>query len=265
MDTEKAIALKLSYGKLVLVTGASSGIGKSLCEQFAQAGFDLVVAARSEDKLLELKEQLQNTYRISVTVIAGDHSKPDDLERFKSACVDLPIGIAIINAGYGNTGAFLNTSLEAEINMVDLNVRSVLSLSHFFAKKFSRQKKSALVLLSSMVSFQGVPYMANYGATKAYVQSLAEALYYELKPKGIDVLSVAPGPVDTGFSDRARITMTNMADAGTVAANIIAAIGSKQTVYPALNARLMRLGLGLLPRSIKVKMMNIAMKAYASA
>ncbi len=265
MTDSRAKTLKNKYGNLVLVTGASSGIGKSLAEQFAAAGFDLVITARSAEVLEHMRRNLEEQFKIKVTVVAGDHSIAADVEALKRITAQLPVGIAIINAGYGNTGAFLNTQVDAELNMVDLNVRSLLSLSHHFSKQFVAQKKGALVLLSSMVSFQGVPYMANYAATKAYVQALAEALHFELKSKGVDVLSVAPGPVDTGFSDRARISMSNMATSESVAENIIAAIGKGSTVYPAFNAKMMRFGLSLLPRFLKVKLMGLAMRAYANS
>lgn len=265
MTSSRAATLKSKYGNLVLITGASSGIGKALAEQFAAAGFDLIITARSEKVLEQMRSDYEAKYKIKVRVVAGDHSNASDVDALKRVTSELQVGIAIINAGYGNTGAFLNTTVDAELNMVDLNVRSLLSLSHHFAKQFALQKRGALVLLSSMVSFQGVPYMANYSATKAYVQALAEALHFELESKGVDVLSVAPGPVDTGFSDRARISMSNMATSESVAKNIIAAIGNKQTVYPAFNAKMMRLGLSLLPRFLKVKIMGMAMKGYANA
>lgn len=265
MTTARAEELKKKYGKVVLVTGASSGIGKELANQFAGAGFDLVITARNQTVLEKMKQELEGRNKISVRVLAGDHSQEQDIEHLKMAVANLDIGIAIINAGFGNTGSFANTELAAELNMVDLNVRSILSLSHFFGKSFVAKKRGALVLLSSMVSFQGVPYMANYSATKAYVQTFAEAIGYELKPLGVDVLSVAPGPVDTGFSDRARISMSNMATSKIVASNIINAIGKKSTVYPAFNACMMKLGLSLLPRRVKVWAMGMAMKGYAKA
>ena len=263
MTTSRAQELKQKYGKAVLVTGASSGIGKELALQFAQAGFDLIITARNQAALEKMRVDLESRYKTSVRVMAGDHSKEEDIEQLKKAVADLDIGIAIINAGFGNTGSFANTELTAELNMVDLNVRNLLSLSHYFGKKFVAKKRGALVVLSSMVSFQGVPYMANYSATKAYVQTFAEAIGYELKPYGVDVLSVAPGPVDTGFSDRARISMSNMATSEVVAKNIIAAIGKKRTVYPAFNAKMMHIALSLLPRSLKVKVMGMAMKGYS--
>lgn len=186
--TQKTIKrLSNRYDEWVLITGATSGIGKEMAIQFAEAGFKLIITGRREKELQELSSMLFDRHKTETIPIVGDLS---------------PIGIAILNAGFGTSGRFIDANIEEEINMLDVNCKSVLIMAHHFANKMKTQaKKGAIVLMSSMVAFQGVPNAANYAASKAYVQSLGEAIGHELKSEGIDVLTAAPGPVASGFAE----------------------------------------------------------------
>ncbi|MEM6380268.1 MAG: SDR family NAD(P)-dependent oxidoreductase, partial [Bacteroidota bacterium] len=193
--------LKSNYGNWTLITGATSGIGRGLALKFGEAGFNLVITGRRENLLNELSTELFDAHQVETIPVCGDLSNESEVNSLIEDTAHLNIGIAILNAGFGTSGKFINANLEQEINMLNLNCKALLMLSHHFANKMKAQtQKGAIVLLSSMVAFQGVPNAAHYAATKAYVQSLGEAIALELKPEGIDVLCAAPGPVESGFS-----------------------------------------------------------------
>ena len=169
--------LKRNYDEWVLITGATSGIGKELALKFGEAGFKLIITGRREKELTELSTYLFDQYKTETIPVRGDLSKEQDIHDLLEETKHLEIGVAILNAGFGTSGRFIDSDLEQEKNMLDLNCKSVLILSHQFVQKMRNQKKKgAIVLMSSMVAFQGVPNAANYAATKAYVQSLGEAL-----------------------------------------------------------------------------------------
>jgi short-subunit dehydrogenase len=119
----------------------------------------------------------------------------------------LDIGLLVAAAGFGTSGLFLNSLLEQEMAMLNVNCRSLLGLIWHFGQRFAMRGRGGMVLMSSIVGFQGMPFAAHYAATKAYVQALAEALYVELAPMGIDVLAAAPGPTHSGFATRAGMQM----------------------------------------------------------
>ena len=118
------------------------------------------------------------------------------------------MGLFVASAGFGTSGPLLECDLNQELNMVDVNCRALLQLSVLFGRRFAARGRGGLVLLSSLVAFQGVPRSANYAATKSYVQTLAEGLHLELAARGVDVLASAPGPVLSGFGARSRMKMT---------------------------------------------------------
>jgi uncharacterized protein len=145
-----------------------------------------------------------------------------------------------------------------------LNVDAVTALAHRFGARFAARGRGSIVLFGSLVGFQGTPWSATYAATKAFVQSLGEALHQELGPVGVDVLVSAPGPVHTGFGARATMTMNAAADADDVARATLRAIGSRRTtVRPGGHARLMGYTLGSLPRGLRVRVMRTIMTSMA--
>lgn len=256
-----ASRLKSKYGNTALITGASSGIGKALAMQLAKANFNLIITGRNSTKLIHLAEEIK-TNENEIKVIPGDLSKEEDVYTLIDLCKDIPIGIAILNAGFGTSGKFENSVLENELNMLDLNCKSVLILSHYFAKIFAAQNSGAIILMSSLVAFQGVPNAAHYSATKAYVQTLGEALSFELKPSNVDVLTAAPGPVNTGFSERANMKMGSAPSAEEIATPIIKAIGKQSHVVPGLLSKILTYSLRMTPRFGKIRIMNKVMSGF---
>ena len=134
-----------------------------------------------------------------------------------------------------------------------------MNLTHHFGNRFAGQGKGGIILMSSMVGFQGVPYAAHYAATKAYVQSLGEALALELKSKGVDVLAAAPGPVETGFAKRANMQMGMKLQAADIAAPILKSLGKRATVLPGFLTKLLVYSLRTVPRWAKIRIMRLVM------
>ncbi len=262
LSNKEAARLQARYGEWVLVTGASSGIGQELAKQFASTGFKIVITGRRGAVLEELATQWFMEYQTEVIPVVGDLSHPDQVQALIDATQHLPIGIAVLNAGFGTSGSFIHSDLEAEQNMLALNCGAVLKLSHHFAGRMSQAGRGALVLMSSMVAFQGVPHAANYAATKAYVQTLGEALAVELKPKGVDVLCAAPGPVVSGFSARADMQMGQALSPEQVGVPIIRAIGRRSTSLPGFLTKFLVYNLRLLPRWAKVRIMGQIMGGF---
>ena len=255
--------LKNKYGTWALITGATSGIGRELTLQMAEVGFNLVITGRKRESLNELATALFDNHKTETIPIAGDLSVDHDVQILMNETLHLPLGIIILNAGFGTSGRFIDSSLETELNMLDVNCRAVLTLAHHFTNQIrSSNRKGALVFLSSIVAFQGVPNAAHYAATKAYVQSLGEALAIECKTIGIDVLCAAPGPVKTGFSERARMQMGKALTPKTVAASIINTIGKRGTTLPGFLTKFLVYNLRMTPRWMKIRIMGRVMKGF---
>ena len=251
--------LKTKYGPWALVTGSSSGIGLAMAEALARAQLNLILMARNETRLNEVADKLSQQYPIHCMVIAADLSTDEGVVQVKGMTRDKEIGLLIAAAGFGTSGEFLNADLAAELNMNQVNMNALLSLSHHFAQQFAVNKRGGLILLSSLVGFQGTPYAANYAATKAYVQSLGEALYLELKPHGVDVLAAAPGPVSSGFSTRANMQMGKTLSPETVAIESLSKLGRRGTVLPGFLTKFLVYSLRMLPRWGKVRVMRLVM------
>ena len=257
-DSEKE-RLKNNYGPWAIVSGASSGIGLEIVERLAESGLNLIIHARSENILQGIAKRLTSTHNIEVKVVASDISEQAGIQKLIETTQSLPIGLLVASAGYGTSGEFIHTSVHAEINMLRLNCEALLTLTHHFAQRFVAQKRGGIILMSSMVAFQGVPYSANYAATKAYVQSLGEALAEELRPHGVDVLAAAPGPVASGFGQRANMKMNMSLTPQQVGIPILKALGRNTTVLPGFLTKFLVYSLRTVPRWGKVKIMKIVM------
>jgi short-subunit dehydrogenase len=251
--------LRDRFGPWAVVTGASDGIGRAIARQLAAAGVNLVLVARRREHLEALGEELAGGCGITVRPLAIDLARPEGPERLLAATAELDVGLLVAAAGFGSAGRFLEADRETQLEMVDLNCRAVAALAHGFGSRLVARGRGALVLFSSLLAFQGVPLAANYAATKAYVQSLAEGLRQELAPAGVRVLVAAPGPVHTGFAARAAMRMTAAQQPEEVAAATLAALDRGGTVLPGVRSRLLGCLLLLLPRGVRVRLMGRVM------
>jgi len=215
-----------------------------------------VLVARSGDKLQTLAAELTDAHGVETLVLPADLAVPGAADAVEDLTSRLDIGLVVLAAGFGTTGTFLETALTDELQLIAVNITAVTRLAHTFARRLAARGRGGLVLFSSIVGWQGVAGQANYAASKAYVQSLAEGLHGELAPRGVDVLAVAPGPVDSGFGARTGLTMTSatMTYATTtdvVAAATLNALGRRPTVIPGVRGKFLTAALIPLPRRIR--------------
>jgi short-subunit dehydrogenase len=190
-----------------LITGASSGIGEAFARELAGRGQNLLLVARSEDKLIALCNELGRIKSIRAQYVALDLSQPDAPARLFDEAEQrgLVVQTLINNAGFGSVGDFTKHDLARELNMIDLNVRSLVELTHRFLQPMRERKSGEIINVASTAGFQPVPFMANYAATKAFVLSFSEALWEENRQLGITVMALCPGVTETGFFEAAHI------------------------------------------------------------
>ena len=252
------------YGSWAIVTGASDGIGREFARVLAKYGLNTLLIARREDRLHALAAELTQTYGTQNRVFGADFSKPDSIAAVILAAQDLDVGLVIASAGFGTSGSFLDNQVNADLEMIDVNCRAVIALVHHFGQRMKDQKRGGIILLSSLVAFQGVPFAATYAATKAFIQTFAEAWHVEMQPYHVDVLAVAPGPVSSGFGNRANMTLGMAAAPASIAKLAIRALGHKSTVRPGFLATVLELALKPLPRFGRTKIMGIIMRGMTN-
>ena len=194
----------------VLVTGASSGFGEEFARQYAEQGHSLILVARRLDRLQKLAEALRQQFRIEVVVEQVDLSDVAAIlllhQRLRER--DIAIDILINNAGHGLQGPFLDSPLDAALAMVQLDIASLTAVTHIFAQDMRKRGRGKILLVASLLAYQGVRNFAVYSAAKAYVLRLGEALHRELKRDGVTVTALCPGMSDTGFAAAAQQKIT---------------------------------------------------------
>lgn len=252
------------YGPWAVVTGASDGIGRAFARDLAKRGVHLVLVARRGPVLQALADELQRAHGIRCRVLVADLARPEDIEAVVTGTVDLDVGLLVAAAGFGTSGPLLHSPPDTEREMLDVNCAAVLALSMHFGARLAARGRGGLVFLSSLLAFHGVPGAAHYAATKAYVQTLAEGLRVELAPSGIDVVASAPGPIRTGFADRARLRMSVALAPDVVARVTLAALGHRTTVRPGWLSKLLGWSLAMLPRWGQVMVITQVMKGMTA-
>ncbi len=190
-------------GQRALVTGASSGIGAVFARELARRGADLVLVARSEGKLAALADELRGSYGVAADVAAADLAKPSAAAELAESLLarDLQIDILINNAGFGLFAPVYEADPAVLADMVRLNVEALVDLTRVYLPGMLDRDRGTIVNVGSTAGFQPVPYMAVYGATKAFVLSFTEALWAETRGTGVRVTALCPGSTDTGFFD----------------------------------------------------------------
>ena len=188
---------KDKYGPWALVTGASSGIGSQFAIQLARKGLNLVLVARREERLTNLAQDIEQTFPVKVRTLAVDLTQPDFLKLIQDVTRDIEIGLLVSNAGIMYIGSYFDHEPEAEMKMIDLNIKAPAVLTRYFGQEMMNRRQGGLIYTASMLGFIGTPYATTYAATKAYEIAKAEGLAVELKSKGIDVLALNPGLTKT--------------------------------------------------------------------
>lgn len=184
-----------------LITGASSGIGAAFARKLAARGRNVLLVARSEDKLIALCNELGRLTSIRAQYIALDLQQPDAAAQLfeETKNRELEIDTLINNAGFGSMGDFARLDLNRELDIIQLNIRALVDLTHRFLQPMRDRKRGTIVNVASTAGFQAVPYMATYAATKAFVLSFSEALWEENRSLGVHVMALCPGVTETNF------------------------------------------------------------------
>ena len=186
-----------------LVTGATSGIGLDIAKYLNNLGYDLILVARNKEKL----EEIQCGMKGKVKIVVMDLSIENNAKSLYILCKKEDIDILVNNAGFGSFGEFSETDLINELNMIDLNIKALHTLTKIFLRDMRKKDKGYILNVASSAAFQPGPLMATYYATKAYVLHLTEAIYYELKKEKshVKISCLCPGPVDTNFNNIAGV------------------------------------------------------------
>jgi short-subunit dehydrogenase len=204
---------KLSFShSWVLITGASSGLGAEFAKQLGHRGANLILSARSVDKLGRLASDLAKVNGIETRVVVADLATPEGVDQL-TADVDrlgVPLLHVINNAGFGSTGAFVTSNAETERRMLRLNAEAIVAVTRHFLPRLIARAEGGFIQVASTAGFQPTPFMATYGATKAFVLSFTLALAEELRGTGVRALGLCPGPVPTGFQQAAGIPASGL-------------------------------------------------------
>ena len=188
-------------GKWALVTGASAGIGVALARELAAGGSNLVLTARRKERLDELARELQEKHQIKTSVFVADLAEPDGPEKIYGYTREqkLEIELLINNAGFGAYGEFPSVETERLLQMVQVNCSAVVHLTRLYLPEMMARRHGDVLILASTASFQAVPYISTYAATKAFDLLFAEGLAEEMKPYGIRVCALCPGSTESEF------------------------------------------------------------------
>jgi short-subunit dehydrogenase len=203
-------------GQYALVTGGTSGIGYELAKLLAQEGYNLVIVARSEEELNEVSAEFEDEFGVSVTTIQKDLFNPNNAfavhDIIKEKGID--IHILINDAGQGQYGLFKDTEIQRELDIINLNISSLVILTKLFLRDMIERGSGKIMNLSSIASKLPGPRQAVYHATKAFVQSFSEALHSEMKDTGITITALIPGATDTDFFNKAQMLESKLVQEG---------------------------------------------------
>lgn len=190
-----------------LITGASRGIGEAMAEHCAAKGFNLILVARSEEKLVEITRSLSQRYKIDTHFFIGDLIEEGIIEKLYDFCHvnDLWVDKLINNAGIGAYGRFESLPLTDQYNLLRINQEAMLKMTHTFITMLKKQAKAYLMNVASTACYQPIPYMSVYAASQSFIQSFTLAIREELRRSGVNVSCLCPGPTATDFFERAGL------------------------------------------------------------
>jgi short-subunit dehydrogenase len=256
--------------KVALITGASSGIGETFAKALAAKDMDLVLVARSEDKLRALAKQLAEVHSRRVEVVTADLSMAGAADKVHAAteALGMPVDLLINNAGFGTAGSFHKLDPARERQEVLLNAAGVVDMTRAFLPAMVEARRGGIINVASMAAFQPIPFFTTYAATKAFVLAFTEGIRGEVSPKGVKVLCVCPGPVDTPFFEatgnaRLRSTVpkvTMMSAEAVVSQSLRAFRMGRGVVVPGAANKLVAASAKLTPRWLLTPLTARAMK-----
>ncbi len=193
-----------------LITGASNGIGLELARVHASKGGDLIIVARSKDKLDALKSEIEVQYKVEVICIEKDLSLPNAAQDIYNETKNIQVDYLINNAGFGDHGFFTDTNWNKEHRMIELNITALTQFTKLYLQDMVKRGSGRIMNVASTASFQPGPTMAVYCATKAYVLSFSEAVNNEVSDKGVTITALCPGATQSGFDVAASMENSNL-------------------------------------------------------
>lgn len=255
------------YGSWALIAGGSEGLGAEFARQLAHSGLNLVLVARRSELLNRIAASLHEEFLVEVRTFVLDLSEQPDVQYLIGHTADLDIGLLICNVALSPIGRYLDVPADVHMQLLDLNCRTPALLAHAFAERMIERGRGGIVFLSSMGSFHGAELVGHYSASKAYLRVLAESLWAELRPQGVDVIASCAGPVRTPtyLQDSPRhprwLTVPEM-DCTPVVSETLRAIGRKPVVVPGLVNKITSfLVTRLLPRRTAVGLTSAGTRA----
>jgi short-subunit dehydrogenase len=249
-----------------LVTGGSGGIGLELAKVLARNGFDLVLVARKRDTLEAAAGQLEGKFAIRAHVFAADLRLPDAPQAIFDFLRNENIDVEILvnNAGFGVGGEFADTSIQRELDMIQVNITALTHLTKLFIPAMIKRRSGRVLNVASTAAFQPGPLMAVYRATKAYVLSFSEALAEELRNSGVTVTALCPGPTHTDFAENAELHSSRLFNAfGIADPSEVATYGfdammhGKRVAIPGIKNKLLAQANRITPRALSAKLARI--------
>lgn len=231
------------YGSWALVSGGTSGIGAALVDQIAASGMNVVLVARTQAKLDAQADAIRKAHNVEVRTVSADLSSAEGLESVIHAVSDLEIGLLVPCAAMETSGYFVDSPLETQRALLQMDVVAPMVLTHHFGAKMAARRRGAILLVSSLSGWMAQPYMAGYGAAKAYILGLGAALHEEMKDQGVDVSVLSPGPTDTPMAASTGIDFGSMGMSimkpEDVARTALAALGKRADAVPGFRNRMM--------------------------
>ena len=189
--------------KLALITGGTSGIGRSFADYFAKQGFDLILTGRNKSSL-PIKEELEKKYKIKVKIILADFKKISDIRKIEKHVKDLDISILVNNAGFGNKTSFFEDSMENHVEMINTHIMATTRLTHLIGNKMIQRKKGTIINVSSLGAIVQLKSSIMYSATKSFLIPFTKLIHKNLKKHNIRVQVLIPGFVKTSFHKREK-------------------------------------------------------------
>lgn len=251
--------LKEKYGDWALITGATSGIGKCFAETVAEKGFHVVLVARNKEKLEHLANELSAIYAIQCRVIVTDLTKETSVHDIIQKTSAIQVGLLINNAGYTFTGNFMEHSKGSQADIVKINGLIPMLLSYEFGKLMTENKKGGIINVCSVSGMMPLPGWASYAASKTFLLSLSQSLWFELKPKGIDVLALCPGATKTNFHKTAKVNSSGMKPEEVVYSGL-RYLGKRPSVIVGKRNTFMVFVMQFLPLKLRIKTGAMAVK-----
>ncbi len=233
-----------------VVTGASSGIGYEIAIQLSEMGYDIIALARNKEKLEKLKKACNGNVEIYIV----DLSKEKETIEFYNTVKSEEIEILVNNAGFGKHGSFEEIELQSQMDMIEVNIKAVTTLTKLFLEDMKKKNKGKILNIGSISGFMPGPLMAEYYATKAYIYRLTTAIRKELKKEKskVNISICCPGPVDTGFNKVANVKFSIKAKSSEYVAQkaIRGLFKNKKVIYPGVQEKAIRILTTILPEEI---------------